>query len=48
MLDAVDQVVRIPALEPLVKRERLQAGEADKVGVMANLRVGGNIYCAAN
>ena len=33
MLNAIDQVVRILALEPLVKGERLQAGEADEISV---------------
>ena len=37
MLDTVDQVVRILALESLIKCERLQAGEADEIGVPDDL-----------
>ncbi|MFT3792332.1 MAG: hypothetical protein QM741_14960 [Rudaea sp.] len=34
VLDAIDQVVRVFALEALVEREGLQAGEADEIGVL--------------
>ncbi|MCY1359921.1 hypothetical protein D9M69_465230 [compost metagenome] len=34
VLDAINQIVRILALETLVEREGLQAGEADKAGML--------------
>ena len=34
VLDAIDQVVRIFALETLIKSKRLQAGETDQIGVL--------------
>jgi len=34
VFDAIDQVVRILALETVIERKRLQAREADQVGVL--------------
>lgn len=34
VLDAIDQIVRVFTLESLVERERLQAGEADEIGML--------------